>query len=254
MTGPVSAVLSSSLPSLPPSTPVNVNLAHAAPAGGAVQSHVIPGLFPSENFQSVSAAFPHPTTASTHSSSMQGFVTPDPNWMSYHGNPPMPNESLSPMSRFLEMTASNDEAIYNGTTFPSNSQLSTNPSSLIFFNSTNMANPAATSSPIFNPASINGANTTYATSFVRGSEPINGVAETRAQSALVPNEPENGAPGTNAESGKAPVKPRKRSRKDEVDTSYVLPEGTTRAYKPRQMADETRWEGTAPKRSRNQKS
>ncbi|KAM6493501.1 hypothetical protein JOM56_011635 [Amanita muscaria] len=53
--------------------------------------------------------------------------------------------------------------------------------------------------------------------------------------------------------GEAPTaqsKPHRRSRKDEVDTAFVLPEGVMRAHKPRCLGDDSHWQGAAPKKRR----
>ncbi|KAF8335251.1 hypothetical protein F5887DRAFT_1079216 [Amanita rubescens] len=235
--GPTGANLTSSLSSLSLSTPANVSLAHGTMVDEVVLSHVnaVPGLLPSGDFQPGAISFPHPTAASamsfgysvaSASSATQGSVAPDPSWMSYHDNStsfptpmvqaaPLSYDGLSPMSRFLLMTASNDEVAYNSTM--TNLQLSNEPPSLLFFNSTNTTNPMI-SSPMSHPVSIAGMvpQTSYPTSFIRGSgltndvsgsEPVNGVSETHS---VTLNGPENRALETSAESGytnQAPVKP-----------------------------------------------
>ena len=185
---------------------------------------------------------------------------PDANWMIYgspsFATPMMPNvqlpyDNFSPMSGFLARSSPNQQAC--------NSALPTNPS-LIFFDTTNstltnnMNIPTqpidANSHPYLDldstlPPSKSG--------FELANEAANMITRTRGLSAdrpVLPSEPENSTEA-NFESAKAaPAKARKRTRKDEVDASCMLPEGTTRAHKPRQMADETCWEGPVRKRSR----
>jgi hypothetical protein len=129
-----------------------------------------------------------------------------------------------------------------------------NPSSPIFFNSTNTGMATMTSSQASVPlttTSINSVNPSISHApFVPTTVPGNKATETYAQSTNQASEPENRAPESGI-NNQVPIKPRKRSRKDEVDVSFVLPEGATRAHKPRQMADDTCWDGTALKRSRH---
>ncbi|KIL69105.1 hypothetical protein M378DRAFT_765571 [Amanita muscaria Koide BX008] len=66
---------------------------------------------------------------------------------------------------------------------------------------------------------------------------------------------ENMAPGDPIHEGEPPAaaaqsKSHRRSRKDEVDAAFMLPEGVTRAHKPRRLGDDSHWQGAAPKRQR----
>ena len=179
------ATLASSLSFLSLSTPANINFAHATSADVAMLSHVngVPDFLPSGDFQR--ATFSHHTATSTLSLENSTApmasteLAPDLNW-TYHGSspsfsmpamPPAPYGGLSPM---WVMTASNDAAACNG--------IVSTDSQPILFNSTNMANPASTTSTWisdpFNPALyIDGVNPQLSqpTSFIRGSGLVSGI-------------------------------------------------------------------------------
>lgn len=152
------------------------------------------------------------------------------------------------MSSFLAMAVSNDAA-YHGSMSPQD------PLPLVFFNSTNSVAPTLDAQAPHQASIVNLPPNSYfgqdsAPPVVTGSISASSFFPT-AVPATQPSEAENRAPEMNATSSVAPVKPRKRSRKDEIDASFVLPEGTTRVSKPRQMADDTHWEGPVRKRSRH---
>ena len=158
------------------------------------------------------------------------------------------------MTRFLTRTDPNHKAC-DDMTFRNQQVADSLP---VFHDTTNIV-PVTPQPPIHTPSIPNSVPYRDPNShFYLGPDPTiesgNKVMETPCADppTILTSGPENTATEANAKSGSKVtmlVKSRKRARKEELDTSLMLPEGATRAHKPRQMADKTCWEGiAAPKR------